>query len=147
MQQQGLLTGTHRALLAVLAVGMAIRGLDYLIIVENSRPLMPRFDPGEFLPPQVWGFLCLAAAAVILAGVVAGHLHSVAFGCFFAGVVNLMLCIPMLTAVLTPPVDDFRIAADYLVKTAIWWIVSIHTLKAGVIASSRRALLGGGDGT
>lgn len=127
----------ERALLAVLATGMAIRGADYLIKIDHPRPLMPRFDPGGWLPPETWGLMCLTVALLVVVGVASNRLKLVAFGCFTSGIVNLMLSIPMFLAVLVPPVDDFRMAADYLVKTAIWWIVAVSVLKKAVIQQAK----------
>lgn len=132
------LTRTYRALLGVLAVGMVIRGTDYLIDGGVYRPFMGRFDPDPWLSSHIWGWLCIAASLIVIGGAVSNMLTLTAFGCMTAGIVNLMIGVPMIAEALSPPIDDFRLAADYLAKTLIWWIVAAHILKQSVIIAGRR---------
>lgn len=138
------------------------RGTDYL---TGDVFTVGITEIGSDIPQIVWGVVCLAAATVIITGMLRGCLRIQAFGCMIAGAMNCGFAAVTSTRAFTVtrlseahgafqaqahwwaqhvgdwwcavPVDDWRFPADYVAAAAQWAVLAIALVLIDAVRRSR----------
>lgn len=128
-------TAILKALVWVGVIGLLLRASDYLTGDATSTGVME--VPQE--TTSWWGVTCLAAAVLIIAGMISRSYRAAALGAVVAAAAHTMFMLFALVAtVFTPPVDDWRHPGAFLVSALSWWILALWLHVYASVVDARR---------
>ncbi|MCX7445809.1 hypothetical protein OS125_11255 [Corynebacterium sp. P7003] len=126
-----------RVIIIVGVLTLLLRGADYL---TGDATQIGLFRVDGDLPPLVWGLACVIAAVIVSVGMLVKRLEVAAFGALLASATYTMFAVQSADqALFTPPVDDWRFAADYAARAVTWGVITGWLyMRAGVMEARRK---------